>query len=152
MNISIRRATLADSEAVAGLFNDYRMFYKQADDIALAIQFITQRICNTESVIFIAQTEEGDYLGFTQLYPTFSSVSAQKSWLLNDLFVAATARKLGIAKQLMNAAKTLASDTKANGIALETSVDNHNAQTLYESLGYVKGSGFDHYFLSTSST
>lgn len=127
------------------------MFYQQATDLGLASIFISERIRNNESVIFVAQDSEGNYLGFTQLYPSFSSISAKKSWVLNDLFVAENSRKLGIAKQLMNCAKKLALETNANGIALETSENNFNAQALYESLGYVKGTGVYNYFLSTAS-
>jgi hypothetical protein len=48
----------------------------------------------------------------------------------------------------MRAANILASETNANGIALETSEDHHNTQALYGSLGYEKSSGVYHYFLS----
>jgi GNAT superfamily N-acetyltransferase len=148
LNISVKQAVLENIRGVSELFNSYRMFYKQGTDIDLASEFISERINNSESVIFFAQNQDGDYLGFTQLYPTFSSVSAKKSWVLNDLFVAENARGFGVAKQLMDAAKTLASETNANGIALETSEGNHNAQALYESLGYKKSSGVYNYFLS----
>jgi ribosomal protein S18 acetylase RimI-like enzyme len=151
LNISVKQAALENIKGVSELFNSYRMFYKQETDMGLASDFISERICNSESVIFIAQNQDGDYLGFTQLYPTFSSVSAKKSWVLNDLFVAEYARGLGVAKQLMSAANILASETNANGIALETSEDNHNAQALYESLGYEKSSGVYNYFLSIAS-
>lgn len=151
MNISIKKAELENIEGVAELFNAYRMFYKQQSNLNLAADFISERIRNSESIIFFAQNQDGDYLGFTQLYPTFSSVSAKRSWVLNDLFVAENARGLGIAKRLMSAAKTLALETHANGIALETSTDNHNAQALYGSLGYEKSSGVYHYFLSITS-
>ena len=87
MNISVKKAVIEDISGVAKLFNSYRMFYKQEADIDLAFSFISERIRNSESVIFIAQDSEGNYLGFIQLYPTFSSVSAKKSWVLNDLFV-----------------------------------------------------------------
>ena len=52
----------------------------------------------------------------------------------------------------MRVANTFVLDTHANGIALETSEDNDNAQALYESLGYEKSNGVYHYFLSLAST
>lgn len=150
MKILVRRATLEDVNRVASLFNDYRVFYKQASDIDVAHDFITQRIKNGESVIFVAQNEVGEYLGFTQLYPNFSSVAARRSWILNDLYVSMVARRNGVAKMLMNAAKSFAESTDAKGISLETSPDNLNAQTLYESLGYVRNGGFYSYYLTLS--
>jgi hypothetical protein len=44
----------------------------------LAIKFISDRIKNEESIIFLAMDETGNPLGFTHLYPTFSSVYAQR--------------------------------------------------------------------------
>jgi len=146
MTISVKRATLDNAEEIGELFNSYRVFYEQNTDVDLAIDFISDRIKNEESVVFFAHDKSGNALGFTQLYPTFSSVSAQRSWVLNDLFVSSTSRRLGVGKKLMEAAKVFATDSK--GIALETAEDNFNAQALYESLGYKKDSGIYHYFLN----
>ena len=148
LNIGVKRAAVDDVAGVSELFNSYRVFYKQESNLDLAASFICERITNNESVIFYAHDERGNYLGFTQLYPFFSSVSAKRSWVLNDLFVSENYRKLGVAKLLMNAAKELALETDAKGIALETDKDNYNAQSLYNSLGYKKESGVYNYFLS----
>lgn len=133
---------------MAYLFNDYRVFYKQKSDITVALEFISERLDKNESVIFFAHDAKGDLLGFTQLYPNFSSVSAKRSWILNDLYVSSAARRLGVARKLMNAAKDFVISTDAKGISLETAPDNVNAQALYESLGYEKSSGFYSYYLS----
>ena len=147
MTVNVKRATLDDIKEVAGLFDAYRVFYKQQSDLKLATNFISERIKNEESVIFLAHDESGKALGFTQLYPTFSSVSAKRGWVLNDLFVSLTARRLGVGKKLMDAAKVFALGTNAKGIGLETAVDNFNAQALYESLGYEKDNNI-YYFLN----
>jgi len=152
MSVSVKRAQLENVKEVAELFNLYRIFYEQDSDMELAVDFISERIKNKESAIFYAHDENNNALGFTQLYPTFSSVSAQRSWVLNDLFVASGARRLGVAKKLMQAAKTFAEETNAKGIALETTEDNTKAQALYESLGYEKSSGFYNYFLGLITT
>lgn len=151
MTISVKRATLEYAKGIGELFNSYRVFYEQNSDLELAINFISERIKNEESVIFFAQDKSGNALGFTQLYPSFSSVSAQRSWILNDLFVSSTARRLGVGKRLMDAVKVFANDSNAKGITLETAEDNYNAQALYESLGYKKGCGTFHYFLNLVS-
>lgn len=148
MIFQIKKATLSDANAVAQLFDAYRVFYKKASDIALAQEFISERLENEQSVIFSCISDDNQYLGFVQLYPIFSSVSAKRSWVLNDLFVAAEHRGLGISKLLMNAAKQLAVETDANGIALETSPDNKTAKALYESLGYQQQDEYLHYFLA----
>ncbi|MCL1138991.1 GNAT family N-acetyltransferase [Shewanella pneumatophori] len=146
--MDIIKAALADVALVAPLFDAYRVFYGQASNLALAEEFIAERLANNESVILLAVDNSGNALGFTQLYPSFSSVSAARIWVLNDLFVSANARRQGVATQLMHAAKELGIKTGVKGLALETGVNNVNAQRLYESLGYVKESGSYHYFLN----
>ncbi|NRA52536.1 MAG: GNAT family N-acetyltransferase [Gammaproteobacteria bacterium] len=150
MNVLVKRATLDDVAGVAELFNSYRIFYKQAENVDLAIHFISERITNNESVIFFAHDDNDNYIGFAQLYPIFSSVSAQRSWVLNDLYVCENHRKLGVAQRLMKVAKELALETNANGISLETAEDNYHAQALYNSLGYKKSGDYHNYFLSLS--
>jgi len=142
------RASLDDLDALTTLFDGYRVFYKQQSDPALARAFIEERLRREESVIFIARNG-GDHeaLGFTQLYPMFSSVSARRIWVLNDLYVAPAARKRGVARALMDRARDFAMETGALRLILETAEDNHAAQALYESLGYVRESGERHYSL-----
>ena len=148
MDVTVKRASAIDASTIAPLFNQYRIFYQQDDNLALALNFIHKRLLNDESVIFFALDSHDNCIGFTQLYPSFSSVSAKRTWVLNDLFVAENARKSGVARMLMAAAKDYALSTNAKGIALETAENNVNAQKLYDSLGYQKEQGFIHYFLT----
>ena len=143
----ITRATLDHLDRLAPLFDGYRVFYRQASDIEKARSFLEARITNDESVIFAVEMDDGSLLGFTQLYPLFSSVSARRVWLLNDLFVSETARRKGVGQMLMHAARTFATETGAKGLALETGVSNTGAQALYEKLGYKKQDGTFWYFL-----
>lgn len=147
MEFSIERATIDDIGEIAKLFNDYRIFYEQPSDLALATDFLTERINNDESVIFYARDLEGNYVGFTQLYPGFCSVAAERSWTLYDLFVAEEARCHAIGKTLLNKAREFVAQTPAHGISLQTGINNFNAQRLYESLGYERDTEFYNYFL-----
>ena len=72
--LTIRQALLSDLEALASLFDGYRQFYGRASDIHVAREFLLARFDHGKSVLFIA-LESGDPVGFTQLYPSFSSVS-----------------------------------------------------------------------------
>ncbi|PYP85143.1 MAG: GNAT family N-acetyltransferase [Blastocatellia bacterium AA13] len=143
------RATEEHLEPVARLFDEYRQFYKQPSDPTAAIDFISARIQNNESIIFFAMDEQLDdpALGFVQLYPSFSSVSMKRLWILNDLYVANTARRHGVARSLMDHARSLAVETAAKGIVLETAADNRAAQALYEDLGYKREDDFYTYLL-----
>lgn len=148
MNITIHKAQLSNLVKVSKLFDAYRVFYKQKSDLSLALDFLTQRLENSQSVIFYAKNDNNEYFGFTQLYPTFSSVGACSTWVLNDLFVTANSRGLGIGNKLLNKAKEFAEEQKSNGLALSTAKTNEKAQKLYESLGYEKDNEYLHYFLS----
>ena len=148
MKIGIERAEQKDSDNVAVLFDSYRVFYKQESNLELAKEFISERIKNSESVIFLAKSEDDVVVGFVQLYPTFSSVSAQKSWVLNDLYVDSSARKMGAGRALMDAAREYVLQAGGNGISLETAKTNIKAQALYESLGYKKATDYLNYYLS----
>jgi GNAT superfamily N-acetyltransferase len=145
--VSVRQATLADTAQVAPLFDGYRQFYRQAPDLALAHQFIHDRMALRESVIFLAQNTAGEALGFTQLYPSFSSASAGRLWILNDLYVQPTARGRGVAHALMEASRQHAIATGAKGLELSTAHDNP-AQKLYESLGYQRDHVYYYYSLT----
>lgn len=147
MKIAIRRAQVADAELIAPLFDAYRQFYRQSADLPLSLMFVRERLTLNESVIFVAQDEQGQAIGFTQLYPSFSSVGARRIWILNDLFVAPAARSNGVAHQLLDVAKGHAVATGAKRLALSTARDNP-AQKLYESVGYERDNVFYYYSLS----
>lgn len=98
-------------------------------------------------MIFFARDAAGEALGFVQLFATFSSIDAHRTWLLGDLFTAPGARGRGVGKQLMNTARDFALLSGAKGMTLETATDNHGAQRLYESLGYVRETGYYTYCL-----
>ncbi|CAM5543596.1 N-acetyltransferase family protein [Rhodanobacter lindaniclasticus] len=140
-------AALADLDTLVPLFDGYRQFYGQPTDLARARAFLAERIERGESLILLARGEDGAGLGFTQLYPLFSSVRAVRIWLLNDLFVAASARRRGVAAALLTAAAAWARAQGAASLSLSTALDNAPAQALYESLGWRRESGFCEYSL-----
>jgi ribosomal protein S18 acetylase RimI-like enzyme len=151
MTIRIQQATIEDIHLIAPLFDAYRVFYQQNSDLNVAKTFLSERLQKQESILFFAVDESGQGLGFVQLYPSFSSVSAMRQWTLNDLFVSETARRGGVARLLMNRARQFAIDTQAKGLFLETGHDNIRGQALYESLGYKRNSEF-FYFLNLQNT
>ena len=144
--MQIQRIDTSTLYLVEELFDKYRVFYHQQSDIALARQFLQQRLSNNESIIFAAiDNQNGEIIpaGFTQLYPLYSSVRAQKNWILNDLYVEAAYRKQGIGRKLIEAAMQFAMGEGATFIQLETMPDNITAQRLYESIGFIQYNPFD---------
>lgn len=145
-SISILRATANHVDLAAPLFDQYRQFYRQRTDPSAAALFLKERLQRQESVVFLALVGR-TAVGFMQLYPLFSSIALKPHWLLNDLFVALAARKKGIATQLLIAAHQFAVSTGAQGLSLETAIDNIAAQALYKKLGWKRDQEFDRYFL-----
>lgn len=149
--ITIRQAVLSDLEALAPLFDGYRRFYGRTSDLPAAKEFLSARFNHGESALFIAH--EGDQaIGFTQLYPSFSSVSLARIFVLNDLFVCEHARRRGVASKLMNAAVDYASSLGAVRVSLSTATTNEAAQTLYRSAGWKRDEQFLVYHFAIPST
>src|SRR5207248_2223111 len=140
------RAELGDVERLVPLFDAYRRFYRERSDPDGARAFLTDRLTRGESVIFLAIVD-GAAAGFTQLYPSFSSVSMQRLWILNDLFVDPSARRAGVARALLERARRWAAETGSKGLTLSTGVTNAAAQRPYESCGWIRDSEFLHYHL-----
>ena len=135
--ITIRRAELRDLEAIAPLFDAYRMFYEQSSDLAGGTIFLRERLERGEAVIFVA-LEGTRAVGFTQLYPAFSSVRMRRLYLLNDLFVHERARGLRAGERLLAAAAEHARGEGCVRLVLTTAVTNAKAQALYERTGWVR--------------
>jgi ribosomal protein S18 acetylase RimI-like enzyme len=135
MLVEIKKALLEDVKYAVPLFDAYRMFYKQPSNIEASTGFLQERLTNNESVIFIAFAD-GNAVGFCQLYPVFSSVGLQRTWLLNDLYVDANARGRGIAAALLQHAKQFGMQTSARWLLLQTGANNFTAQSVYEKNGW----------------
>jgi len=120
---------------VSRLFDLYRQFYECESDPELATDFISARIRNGESKIFVAM-DRATAVGFVQLYPSFCSVEAIRIQILYDLYVDASARKLGVGEQLMNRASKFATKSGSSRVDLLTAHSNVIGQHLYEKLGY----------------
>lgn len=147
---AVVRAGLEHLATLVPLFDAYRQFYGQASDTDGARAFLSERIREVESAVFLAldsagETESG--VGFIQLYPLFTSRGMKRMWLLNDLFVAPGQRRCGVGRLLMDAARQFAESTGASQLRLSTAKDNFQAKALYQELGYQLDETFDHYTL-----
>ena len=147
VHVTVLRAQPKDLDEVAPLFDAYRQFYGQRADLSAARAFLADRLRSNDSVIYIAHLREGDTAGFTQLYPSFSSVSLKRLWILNDLFVRSDIRRGGVGRALLERARRHAVEDGAKGLVLSTALTNKAAQTLYESAGWQREDEFVQYHL-----
>ena len=132
---AVRQAVLADLPVLAPLFDGYRQFYGRTSDVAAAEAFLRERFNHGESVVFLAH-DEGVPVGFTQLYPSFSSVSLARTFVLNDLFVVPGRRRTGVGSALLRAATEHARSLGAVRVTLNTDIENTSAQAVYEARGW----------------
>jgi ribosomal protein S18 acetylase RimI-like enzyme len=144
--MKISPAKESDLGKLTLLFDEYRVFYRCKRAPNRVRSFLENRLQAGDSYILCAFEEE-EMLGFTQLYPSFSSTEMKKIWILNDLFVATNARHQGVGGLLLRAARDYARETGASYLSLETQTHNTAAQSLYEKEGWVRDAEFYTYIL-----
>jgi GNAT superfamily N-acetyltransferase len=139
--VIVKQASLSDLDDIVPLFDLYRQFYGKESNEPQVHDFLLGRFNQGESTIFIAYLGK-EPVGFTQLYPSFSSVSLARIFILNDLYVIAHGRKQGVAKSLIESAKAYAQTLGAITLTLSTAVTNETAQKLYQSTGWERDEQF----------
>jgi len=149
----IIKATLEHLDLLAPLFVKYREFYGQLPYPDSSRSFLEKRLERDESIIYLALPDDDDnkLRGFCQLYPSFSSLSLKRVWILNDIYVAEDSRRMLVADNLMREAKKLAKDTNAVRLRASTSSDNEVAMKTYESMGFKADTEFKSYILPIHS-
>ncbi|MES2817894.1 MAG: GNAT family N-acetyltransferase [Pseudomonadota bacterium] len=144
----IVQATLEHLDLLTPLFIKYREFFGEVSFPDSSRKFLETRLKRKESVIYLALADDEDrMMGFCQLYPSYSSLSLKRVWILNDIYVAEDARRQLVADRLLQAAKKLAKETQAVRMRVATSRDNEVAQKVYESIGFVEDHQFKSYVL-----
>jgi len=137
----VRQAVFSDLEPLAELFDQYRGFQGQARDLPAAREFLRARFEHGESVVFIAQSGPAA-VGFAQLYPSFSSTSLARVFVLNDLFVHERGRRQGVGSALLAAVEAYAWAHGAARVTLNVARDNRAAQALYDAQGWSRDTQF----------
>ena len=143
--MKVLRAQLSDVSQAAPLFAAYREFYGEPYDLDASAAFLASRLARDESIVLIAQDDAGQTVGFSQIYPAFSSTRSGPDPDLNDLFVSDAARGTGAVDALLDTAATLAVEAGAIAIELSTAHTNLRAQAVYDRSGYEADTVFKHY-------
>ncbi len=143
--MKVIRAQLADVSQAAPLFAAYREFYGEPYDLEASASFLASRLARDESIVLIAQDDNGVPVGFSQIYPAFSSTRLAPIWILNDLFVSEDARGTGAVDALLDTAAAKATEAGAIAIELATAHTNLRAQAVYDRSGYQADTVYKHY-------
>ena len=108
----IEQCTNHHLSRLAEIFNDYRIHFGQESDLVGSTAFLEERLLKNQAVVFVAIDEESDeYMGFTLLYPMYTSLKIKSTWTLNDMFIADKYRKFGVASKLLEKVKEFGSET-----------------------------------------
>jgi ribosomal protein S18 acetylase RimI-like enzyme len=143
--MKIIEPSLQELPQLVKLFEEYRQFYQQEAKPGEAATFLKERLQARDSVFYLVMDEHGNAVGFTQLYPYFTSVGMKRLWLLNDLYVQMAARGKGYARHLINHAKELVHRTGAGGLTLSTAKTNAIGNSLYPQVGFVQDEEYNYY-------
>tara|TARA_R110002073_G_scaffold45053_2_gene124633 strand:+ start:49389 stop:49847 length:459 start_codon:yes stop_codon:yes gene_type:complete len=146
-DMNVRLATITDLNEISLLFDKYRVFYRQLSNIDQSTAFVRERFLNQQSWILVVE-QEGRLVGFSQLYPMFSSVSVHRLMVLNDLFVASEKRGTGLGRALISASQRLAKEMGFETMTIATEKGNAKARQLYPEIGFKEDSNFIHYTMT----
>ena len=144
----IIQATPEHLNLLTPMFVKYRELYDAMPYPETSRSFLEKRLARKESVIYLAMADHEDkLLGFCQLYPSFSSLSLKRVWILNDIYVCQDARRQLVADRLIQTAKQMAKETNAVRLRVASSVNNDVAHKLYESIGFKEDTEFKSFVL-----
>jgi GNAT superfamily N-acetyltransferase len=90
---------------------------------------------DTEGMQLLARSDTGQPMGFATIYWSWSTVSASRIAIMNDLFVRPAARGTGVAEALIEECRIRARAGGARSLRWQTAKDNLRAQAVYERVG-----------------
>lgn len=147
--MNVEKCNLTHLANLAQLFDEYRVYFEQPSDIEKSKEFLRERLSTDQAVVFVAIDEStGEYMGFTLLYPMFSSLRAKATWTLNDMYITEKYRKFGVATKLLEEVRAFGTETGAQWVMLKTQIENTKAQALYDKFGFTKDDTHYYYYLN----
>jgi GNAT superfamily N-acetyltransferase len=141
----IARVTENDLTDLLPLVRGYCDFYevKPSDDALLALSRALIADPEREGVQLLAR--DGDEaVGFATIYWSWATTSASRIGVMNDLFVAATARGTGVAEALIQACLAECKNHGAAELTWQTAPDNERAQRVYDRVGASRSQWIDY--------
>jgi GNAT superfamily N-acetyltransferase len=133
----IAPVTEADLPELLPLMRGYCDFYEvdpsDEDMLAMSRELIDDP--EREGVQLIARDGDGRATGFATIFWTWSTLSASRIGVMNDLFVDERSRGTGVAEALIAACAERCRERGATSLDWTTARDNHRAQRLYERVG-----------------
>ena len=148
MTVEITQVTQQTIDDLAHLLSEYQTFYKAVPDHQHNLKFLEHFLTSDDGTFFIAKNNN-EAIGYVSLYFSYSSVSAKRIAILNDLYVKENNRQCGLGKKLIDYAITHAQQQGIKQVRWCTRIDNVKAQKLYAKYDAVETDWF-HYDLYQS--
>jgi ribosomal protein S18 acetylase RimI-like enzyme len=138
--VAVRRTQPQDMDALVPLMYEYIVdFYQRPKPPAEQVRALIQvGLDGKEGAQFVAE-QDGQLVGFATLYFTYSTLSAKRASVMNDLYVRPEARGTGVAAELFKACHRFVQENGHAFMSWETAHDNLRAQRFYEKMGGTKG-------------
>jgi GNAT superfamily N-acetyltransferase len=119
---------------VRGYLDFYEVDPSDADVLALSRALLADP--EREGLQVIARDDGGAAIGFATIFWTWSTLSASRIAVMNDLFVESSARGTGLADDLIAACVARCRERgDVASLGWQTAKDNHRAQTVYDRVG-----------------
>ena len=133
----IARVTEADLPELLPLMRGYCDFYEvdPGDEALLAMSRELIADPDKEGLQLIARDDAGRAIGFATIFWTWSTLSASRIGVMNDLFVHPDGRGSGAADALIQACAERCRERGATTLEWSTARDNLRAQQVYERVG-----------------
>jgi len=142
----IATVTEADLPDLLPLMRAYCDFYNvaPADRDLLAMSRALIADPEHEGLQLIARDPTNAAIGFATIFWSWSTLSASRIGVMNDLFVAPAARGAGIARALIAACREHCAQRGASSLTWQTARDNTRAQALYDGIGARRAEWLDY--------
>ena len=127
----------ADLGELLPLLRGYADFYEvsPSDEALLELSRALIADPEREGMQFLARDGEGRAIGFATVYWLWSTTSATRIGLMNDLFVAPEGRGSGAAEALIERCRAACRERGASKLTWQTAKDNARAQAVYDRIG-----------------
>ena len=115
----------------------YCDFYEvsPSDEDLLALSRALIADPDREGIQLLARDPDGRASGFATIFWSWSTTSAQRIGVMNDLYVAPEARGTGVAEALIEACRSECRLRGAGKLTWQTALDNERAKKLYDRIG-----------------
>jgi GNAT superfamily N-acetyltransferase len=133
--------TRLEIEALAEIFDRYRIHYGEASDVSRAASWLEENLGAGRLRAFVAE-ESARFVGFAITAEVPASLRLGRFWQIRDLFVLPERRRLGVGRALLESVREAAMGAGALRLVVQTEDDNHPALRLYADSGYAAIQGY----------